>query len=118
DGEDGSFLPHPELEIALESGRDFARDPDYFNEAVAELRCDNSDQIEGSLSHLRTIYNSLRHAVGALPNLAKRDEVRELQDLQRGQRTFFEYLEQVGRVNIFPRLRSDGDVGMGAELFV
>ncbi|KAF4679258.1 hypothetical protein FOZ60_015309 [Perkinsus olseni] len=57
---------------------------DYSHEAVAELRCDNSGHIEGSLSHLRKIYNSLvsvfandisqskqlvRQAIGALPNL-------------------------------------------------
>ncbi|KAF4730845.1 hypothetical protein FOZ63_015958, partial [Perkinsus olseni] len=109
DGEDGSFLFHPELEILLlsrakrvtlglateaENMVPVTKGPlmswfegdaqDYSHEAVAELRCDNSGHIEGSLSHLRKIYNSLvsvfandisqskqlvRQAIGALPNL-------------------------------------------------
>ncbi|KAF4679469.1 hypothetical protein FOZ60_015039 [Perkinsus olseni] len=82
---------------------------DYSHEAVAELRCDNSGHIEGSLSHLRKIYNSLvsvfandisqskqlvRQAIGALPNLGKRDEVRS---------------EQLGRVETTMRSRALAD---------
>ncbi|KAF4688619.1 hypothetical protein FOZ60_002536, partial [Perkinsus olseni] len=84
DGEDGSFLFHPELEILLlsrgkrvtlglateaENMVPVTKGPliswfegdaqDYSHEAVAELRYDNSGHIEGSLSHLRKIYNSL-----------------------------------------------------------